>query len=43
MLTPMTVKWSGISRKTKYPSIAAETISKYKIGAIVDAGLNLRP
>ena len=43
MKTPMTVKKSGMSWNTKYPNIAADTISKYKMGAMVEAGLYLRP
>ena len=43
MKTPITVKKSGMSWNTKYPNIAADTISKYRMGAIVEAGLYLRP
>ena len=43
MKTPITVKKSGISWNTKYPNIAADTISKYRMGAMVEAGLYLRP
>ena len=43
MIIPDRARRSGKSLNIKNPNIAATTISKYKIGAAVDAGISLRP